>query len=90
MGLCHALSHPSLPPFLGLLPRLVLLVVLLVDPLEVVQHPPVVGSLSPGLPPGDDLLARLTPGQVLGLLFLGEEGPEATCPDPPNSWLWSD
>ena len=42
---------------LALLPCLVLLILLLVDPLEVVEHAPVVGRLAPGLAPGDDLAA---------------------------------
>ena len=59
---------------LALLPCLVLLILLLVDPLEVVEHAPVVGRLAPGLAPGDDLAGRLAPGQVLGPLFLAVKG----------------
>lgn len=75
---------------LGLLPRLVLLVVILVDSLEVVQHPSIVGRLASGLPPGDDLVTSLAPGQVLGPLLLGVKGPDATSFDPPHCWTWLD
>ena len=55
---------------------------------EILLHPPVVERHAPRLPPGDDFVARLAPGQVLGPLFLAEEGPHGACPDPPHSWLW--
>ena len=51
---------------------------ILVDPLEVVQHPPLVGLAEAGLPPGDVLLADVTLGQVRGPLLLGVESPDAT------------
>ena len=75
---------------LGVLPRLVLLVVLLVDPLQMVQHASIVRRLAPGLPPGDDLVACLALCQVLGALLLGVESPDAARLDPPHCWTKSD
>ena len=64
-GSSHSLI-PRVDVLLGhlLVPRLLPGEMLLVDPLEVVLHPPLVGLAAAGLPPGDVLLADVTHSQV--------------------------
>ena len=60
------------------LTQLVHCVLLLVDPLKVMDHPPIVVLGAASLPPGDGLIAESAESNVLSALLAGKISPKAT------------